>query len=75
MSKDCTAGFGQRAVDLALVNVEEVGKPSACLVVDQETGEVLHEANNQLSQSGEASAHAEITASKRGSTSRTAVAT
>ncbi len=62
MSEDRTAEFTQRAVDLALANVEDDGKPFACLVVDQESGEVLHEATNQVSQSGDVSAHAEVTA-------------
>ncbi|WP_048307248.1 nucleoside deaminase [Halomonas sp. PR-M31] len=52
----------QRSVELALNNVEEGGKPFACIVVDQKSGEILHEATNQVSQSGDLSAHAEITA-------------
>ncbi len=62
MSQDRTAEFTQRAVDLALANVESGGKPFACLVVDHESGQVLHEAANQVSQSGDVTAHAEITA-------------
>ena len=54
--------FTQRTVDLAMTNVKEGGKPFACVVVDSETGEVLHEATNQVAQSGDVSAHAEITA-------------
>ncbi len=57
-----TTTLTQRTVDLALANVEEGGKPFACLVVDQETGEVVHEATNQVSQTGDVSAHAEIVA-------------
>ncbi|MCH1866377.1 nucleoside deaminase [Nocardioides sp. CFH 31398] len=52
----------RRSLDLALDNVEAGGKPFACVVVDADTGEVLHEATNQVSQSGDKSAHAEITA-------------
>ncbi|WP_299050999.1 nucleoside deaminase [uncultured Nocardioides sp.] len=52
----------RRSLDLALENVEAGGKPFACLVVDATSGEVLHEATNQVSQSGDMSAHAEITA-------------
>ena len=52
----------QRAVDLALGNVEQGGKPFGCLVVDHASGEVLHEATNQVAQTGDVTAHAEITA-------------
>ncbi len=62
MSEHRTTELAQRTIDLALANVEEGGKPFACLVVDQKSGEVLHEATNQVTQSGDVSAHAEITA-------------
>ena len=52
----------RRAVELAGANVAAGGKPFGCLVVDQATGEVLQEATNQVSQSGDVSAHAEIVA-------------
>lgn len=52
----------QRSVALALDNVEAGGKPFACVVVDRENGTILHEATNQVSQSGDVSAHAEIMA-------------
>ena len=52
----------RRAVELALANVEDGGKPFGCLVVDHPTGEVLHEATNQVAQTGDVTAHAEITA-------------
>jgi len=51
-----------RSVELALDNVADGGKPFACIVVDAATGEVLHEATNQVAQSGDMTAHAEITA-------------
>lgn len=54
--------LAQRTIDLALANVDEGGKPFACIVVDRESGEVLHEATNQVSQAGDMTAHAEITA-------------
>lgn len=57
-----TEKFTQRTVDLALTNVEDGGKPFACVVVDQATGDVVHEATNQVSQTGDVTAHAEITA-------------
>lgn len=52
----------RRSVDLALANVDEGGKPFATIVVDSSTGDVLHEATNQVAQSGDLTAHAEITA-------------
>jgi guanine deaminase len=51
-----------RSVDLARTNVAEGGKPFACVVVDAASGEVVHEATNQVVQSGDKTAHAEITA-------------
>ncbi|MDO9352187.1 MAG: hypothetical protein Q7T55_00740, partial [Solirubrobacteraceae bacterium] len=51
-----------RAVDLARTSVADGGKPFACVVVDAASGEVLHEATNQVVQSGDKTAHAEITA-------------
>lgn len=59
---DQTATITQRTVDLALTNVEEGGKPFACVVVDRNSGQVIHEATNQVSQTGDVTAHAEITA-------------
>ena len=56
------AALVQRSVALALDNVEAGGKPFACVVVDRESGRILHEATNQVAQSGDVSAHAEITA-------------
>ena len=53
--------FVQRTVDLALTNVEQGGKPFACVVVDAD-GEVLIEATNQVAQTGDVTAHAETTA-------------
>ena len=52
----------QRAVALAARNVEDGGKPFGCLVVDQASGDVLVEATNQVSQSGDVTAHAEVVA-------------
>lgn len=51
-----------RAVDLAVQNVADGGKPFACLVVDRTSGQVLVAATNQVAQSGDPTAHAEITA-------------
>lgn len=50
----------QRSVDLALENVESGGKPFACLLVRE--GEVVVEATNQVAQTGDVTAHAEIQA-------------
>ncbi|MDO9410899.1 nucleoside deaminase [Patulibacter sp.] len=52
----------RRAWDLALQNVDEGGRPFGCVVVDAATGEVLAEARNQVAQSGDKTAHAEVVA-------------
>ncbi|GAB2471799.1 nucleoside deaminase [Jatrophihabitans fulvus] len=52
----------QRSIELAVDNVSRGGKPFACIVVEDDSGEVLVEATNQVSQSGDCTAHAEITA-------------
>ena len=57
-----STSYTQRTVDLAVENVEAGGKPFACVVVDRATGSVVHEATNQVSQTGDVTAHAEITA-------------
>ncbi|WP_139978520.1 nucleoside deaminase [Nocardioides litoris] len=51
-----------RSVDLARRNVAEGGKPFACIVVDVASGEVVIEATNQVVQTGDKTAHAEVTA-------------
>ncbi len=51
-----------RAVELAVQNAHDGGKPFACLVVDRASGEVLVEATNQVAQSGDKTAHAEMVA-------------
>ncbi len=52
--------FVQRSVDLARENVDAGGKPFACLLVHQ--GNVVIEATNQVAQTGDVTAHAEIQA-------------
>ncbi|MDO9380096.1 MAG: nucleoside deaminase [Nocardioidaceae bacterium] len=52
----------QRTVDLAELNVREGGKPFACVVVDAGSGDVLVEATNQVAQTGDLTAHAEVVA-------------
>lgn len=59
---DADSSLVARSVDLARTNVTEGGKPFACVVIDAASGEVLHEATNQVVQSGDKTAHAEITA-------------
>ena len=54
-----------RAVELALENVGAGGKPFGCVVVERGSGEVLVEAANQVAQTGDLTAHAEITAIRR----------
>lgn len=50
----------ERAVSSALANVEDGGKPFACLIVRD--GEVVVEAVNHVAQTGDPTAHAEIRA-------------
>lgn len=50
----------ERTVRLALENVADGGKPFACLIVKD--GEILVEAVNQVAQTGDSTAHAEIRA-------------
>ncbi|MFY0408820.1 nucleoside deaminase [Solicola sp. PLA-1-18] len=52
----------QRTVELAEANVHEGGKPFACVVKDASSGEVLVEATNQVAQTGDVTAHAEVVA-------------
>lgn len=54
------AHFVERSVELALENVDAGGKPFACLLVQD--GKVIVEATNQVAQSGDVTAHAEIQA-------------
>ncbi|CAB4899021.1 unannotated protein [freshwater metagenome] len=52
----------RRAWELALENVEDGGRPFGCVVVEASTGEVLAEARNQVAQTGDKTAHAEVVA-------------
>ncbi|MEJ5946650.1 nucleoside deaminase [Pseudokineococcus basanitobsidens] len=52
----------RRTLELASANVDDGGKPFACVVVDAATGEVLVEAVNHVAQTGDVTAHAEVTA-------------
>ncbi|ROP61088.1 nucleoside deaminase [Curtobacterium sp. ZW137] len=52
--------FTERVVARALTNVREGGKPFACLIVRD--GKVVVEAANLVTQTGDPTAHAEITA-------------
>lgn len=54
------AALVARTVELAAHNVDDGGKPFATLLVKD--GKVVVEATNQVSQSGDVTAHAEITA-------------
>jgi len=62
VSDDVRPDLVERSVSAALDNVDAGGKPFACLVVDTATGETLHEATNQVAETGDVTAHAEITA-------------
>lgn len=57
-----TENLVERVVQLSLDNVEAGGKPFACVVVERSSGRVVIEATNQVAQSGDLTAHAEITA-------------
>lgn len=52
--------FVRRSIDLAVENVGQGGKPFACLLVRD--GESLIEATNQVAQTSDVTAHAEIEA-------------
>lgn len=54
--------ISQRSIDLALDNVRQGGKPFACVVTERDSGEILCEATNQVAQTGDCTAHAEIMA-------------
>lgn len=52
--------FIERTIELARANVEQGGRPFACLIVKE--GKILAEATNQVAQSHDPTAHAEILA-------------
>jgi tRNA(Arg) A34 adenosine deaminase TadA len=52
--------FIQRTIDLALANVEQGGRPFACIIVKD--GEIIAEAVNLVAQTHNPTAHAEIEA-------------
>jgi tRNA(Arg) A34 adenosine deaminase TadA len=52
--------FIQRTIDLARANVEQGGRPFACVIVKD--GQVLAEAANQVAQTQDPTAHAEMCA-------------
>lgn len=54
------SGLVARSVELARENVDAGGKPFACLLVHR--GNVVIEATNQVAQTGDVTAHAEIEA-------------
>jgi guanine deaminase len=52
--------FIQRTIDLAMANVEQGGRPFACVIVKD--GQVLAEGVNRVGQTHDPTAHAEIVA-------------
>ena len=54
--------FIELVINLANKNVREGGRPFACLIVNSTTGDILAAAANQVAQTGDPSAHAEILA-------------
>jgi guanine deaminase len=57
--------FIQRTIDLARANVEQGGRPFACLIVKD--GAILAEAVNRVAQTHDPTAHAEICAIREAS--------
>jgi guanine deaminase len=57
--------FIQRTIDLAMKNVNEGGRPFACVIA--KNGAVLAEAANQVAQTHDPTAHAEICAIREAS--------
>jgi len=55
----------KRTIDLARENVEKGGRPFACIIVKD--GKVLAEAANQVAQTHDPTAHAEMLAIQKGS--------
>ncbi|MGW9019550.1 nucleoside deaminase [Priestia megaterium] len=53
----------KRTIELALKNVEEGGRPFACIVVKD--GEIVGESANQVAQTNDPTAHAEILAIRK----------
>ena len=62
MPDDVVQQHVDRSVELARTNVAQGGRPFACIVVDAASGAVVAEATNQVQQTGDRTAHAEITA-------------
>jgi tRNA(Arg) A34 adenosine deaminase TadA len=58
--------FIQRTIDLAMANVEEGGRPFACVIVKD--GQILAEGVNRVAQTHDPTAHAEIVAIREAST-------
>jgi len=52
----------ERVIEVAKQNVLNGGRPFACLIVNNITGEIISEVGNQVVQTGDPSAHAEIVA-------------
>lgn len=57
--------FIRRTIDLAMANVEQGGRPFACLIVKD--GQILAEAVNKVAQTHDPTAHAEICAIREAS--------
>lgn len=57
--------YVQRTIDLADRNVQEGGKPFACVVADSGSGEVVAESPNLVVQTGDPTAHAEVVAIRK----------
>lgn len=58
--------FIQKTIDLAMANVEKGGRPFACLIVKNR--QVLAEGVNEVAQTNDPTAHAEIVAIRKATT-------
>eukprot|EP00049_Salpingoeca_infusionum_P025975 m.23002 g.23002 ORF g.23002 m.23002 type:complete len:190 (+) comp8438_c0_seq3:352-921(+) len=56
------AVLAKRLIELAHKNVQDGGRPFACIIANTATGEVLAEACNRVAQTGDPTRHAEIEA-------------
>ena len=61
--------YVRRCIELGHVNVGVFGRPFSTLIVNNVTGEILAEAGNQVAQTGDSTAHAEMVAIREGGNS------
>eukprot|EP01128_Nolandella_sp_AFSM9_P011794 TRINITY_DN8712_c0_g1_i1.p1 TRINITY_DN8712_c0_g1~~TRINITY_DN8712_c0_g1_i1.p1 ORF type:complete len:198 (-),score=66.51 TRINITY_DN8712_c0_g1_i1:204-797(-) len=59
------AKYIERTIRVAEANVREGGRPFATIIVKTETGEIVAEGGNQVKQTGDPTAHAEVVAIRK----------